>query len=37
MPIKKYPKLTEPLWKEKDYKAQKKGLRHTVYSVNGDR
>merc|ERR1739841_386726 len=36
MPIKKYPRQTEPLWKEKDYKALKKGLRHTVYSVNGD-
>ena len=25
-----------PLWKEWDYKAQKKGVRHTVYSVNRD-
>jgi len=25
-----------PLWREADEKAQKKGKRHTVYSVNGD-
>ena len=36
MPITKYPKKSEPLWKEWDYKAQKKGVHHTVYSVNGD-
>ncbi len=36
MPHLKEPKVTEPLWKEWDYKAQKKGIRHTVYSVNGD-
>ena len=36
MPITKYPKTSEPLWKEWDYKAQKKGVHHTVYSVNGD-
>lgn len=36
MPITKHPKVTEPLWKEWDYKAQKKGVRNTVYSVNGD-
>ena len=32
----KEPKAKQPLWKENDYKAQKKGIRHTVYSVNGD-
>ena len=37
MPITKHPKKSEPLWKEWDYKAQKKGVHHTVYSVNGDR
>ena len=37
MPITKQPKKSEPLWKEWDYKAQKKGVHHTVYSVNGDR
>jgi len=37
MPITKQPKKNEPLWKEWDYKAQKKGVHHTVYSVNGDR
>ncbi|XP_013403272.1 MORN repeat-containing protein 3-like [Lingula anatina] len=36
MPHLKEPKVTEPLWKDWDYKAQKKGIRHTVYSVNGD-
>lgn len=36
MPITKHPKKSEPLWKEWDYKAQKKGVHHTVYSVNGD-
>ena len=36
MPITKVPKKTQPLWKEWDYKAQKKGVRNTVYSVNGD-
>ena len=36
MPHLKGPKNTEPLWKEWDYKAQKKGIHHTVYSVNGD-
>lgn len=36
MPITKHPKKCEPLWKEWDYKAQKKGVHHTVYSVNGD-
>lgn len=36
MPITKQPKKSEPLWKDWDYKAQKKGVHHTVYSVNGD-
>jgi len=36
MPHLKESKKTEPLWKEWDYKAQKKGVRHTVYSVNKD-
>ncbi|PIK48108.1 putative MORN repeat-containing protein 3 [Apostichopus japonicus] len=36
MPHAKTPKQTQPLWKEWDYKAQKKGVRSTVYSVNGD-
>lgn len=36
MPHLKDPKPREPLWKEWDYNAQKKGVRHTVYSVNGD-
>ncbi|CAG2246174.1 MORN repeat-containing protein 3 [Mytilus edulis] len=36
MPHLKEPKEKEPLWKEWDYLAQKKGIRHTVYSVNGD-
>lgn len=36
MPMLKEPKLKQPLWKENDYKAQKKGIRNTVYSVNGD-
>lgn len=37
MPITKQPKKSELLWKEWDYKARKKGVHHTVYSVNGDR
>ncbi|KAM5311665.1 MORN repeat-containing protein 3 isoform 2-T2 [Glossophaga mutica] len=36
MPITKYPRKAEPLWKEWDQKAQKNGLRHQVYSVSGD-
>ncbi|XP_041348392.1 MORN repeat-containing protein 3-like [Gigantopelta aegis] len=36
MPHLKQPKLHEPLWKDWDYLAQKRGIRHTVYSVNGD-
>lgn len=37
MPVVKYPRAAEPLWHEWDRKAQKHGLRHTVYAVNGDR
>ena len=36
MPHLKEPKENQPLWKEWDHKAQKKGIRNTVYSVNGD-
>ena len=36
MPFLHEPKSREPLWKEWDYLAQKKGVRNTVYSVNGD-
>ena len=36
MPHLKEPKKKEPLWKDWNYKADKKGVRHTVYSVNGD-
>ena len=36
MPYKKVPRQKQPLWKDWDYKAQKKGTRNTVYSVNGD-
>ncbi|XP_002736816.1 MORN repeat-containing protein 3-like [Saccoglossus kowalevskii] len=36
MPHMKPPKRVQPLWKEWDYKAQKKGLHRTVYAVNGD-
>ena len=36
MPHLKEGKRTEPLWKEWDQKAQKKGIRNTVYSVNRD-
>ena len=32
----KKPREKQPVWKEWDYKANKKGVRHTVYSVNGD-
>ncbi|OXB64125.1 hypothetical protein ASZ78_002055 [Callipepla squamata] len=37
MPIVKYRRAAEPLWHEWDRKAQKHGLRHTVYGINGDR
>ena len=36
MPHLKPQKVTRPLWVDWDYKANKKGLHHTVYSVNGD-
>ncbi|NWS13431.1 MORN3 protein, partial [Pachyramphus minor] len=36
MPIVKYPRAREPLYYEWDRRAQKCGLRHTVYAVNGD-
>ena len=36
MPHLKETKPAEPLWKEWDSHAQKKGIRHTVYAVNGD-
>lgn len=36
MPHLKMPRKPQPLWKEWDRKAQKCGVRHTVYSVNGD-
>uniref|UniRef100_K7FDR4 MORN repeat-containing protein 3 n=1 Tax=Pelodiscus sinensis TaxID=13735 RepID=K7FDR4_PELSI len=36
MPIVKYPRAVEPFWYEWDRKAQKCGLRHTIYAVNGD-
>jgi len=36
MPRLKGPKLFEPLWKEWDYNANKRGLRHTVYTIKGD-
>ncbi|XP_044845619.1 MORN repeat-containing protein 3 isoform X2 [Mauremys mutica] len=36
MPIVKYPRTVEPLWNEWDRKAQKCGLRHTIYAVNRD-
>ena len=36
MPIHKAPKKRQPLWKEWDSLAQKKGVRSPVYAVNGD-
>ncbi|XP_037600125.1 MORN repeat-containing protein 3 isoform X2 [Cebus imitator] len=36
MPVSKCLKRSEPLWKGWDRKAQKNGLRHQVYAVNGD-
>lgn len=36
MPVIKHPKIIEPFFHEWDRKAQKCGLRHTVYAVNGD-
>ncbi|BFY99184.1 hypothetical protein BsWGS_02224 [Bradybaena similaris] len=36
MPFLHEPKSREPLWKEWNYLAQKKGIRHTIYSVDGN-
>jgi len=36
MPRVKQPKLYEPPWKEWDFNANKRGLHHTFYLVNGD-
>eukprot|EP00794_Sanderia_malayensis_P013877 gene13877-15325_t len=36
MPLRKEPKNFQPLWKNWDAEAQKKGQRNTVYFVNGD-
>lgn len=36
MPLTKSPKKREPLWKEWNHKADKRGVRSTIYSVNGD-
>ena len=36
MPHLKVHREKEPLWKAWDYAAQKRGIRHTIYSVNGD-
>ncbi|KAM4763789.1 MORN repeat-containing protein 3 isoform 2-T3 [Cyanocitta cristata] len=36
MPVIKYPRIRDPLFYEWDRKAQKCGLRHTIYAVNGD-
>ncbi len=36
MPHLKEDKKSHPLWREWDEKAQKKGVRNTVFSVNGD-
>nr|KAF6403740.1 MORN repeat containing 3 [Molossus molossus] len=36
MPISKCPQKSEALWKVWDQKAQKNGLKHQVYAVNGD-
>ncbi|XP_057278639.1 MORN repeat-containing protein 3 [Pezoporus wallicus] len=37
MPAVKKTRTREPLWHERDRKAQKHGLRHTVYDANGDK
>lgn len=37
MPVTKCPRKSEPLWKGWDWKAQKNGLRHQVFAVNGNR
>lgn len=36
MPITKPTKVTQPLWKEWEKRAQRQGQLNTVYSVNGD-
>ena len=36
MPLTKIPKKREPLWKEWNYNADKRGVRNTFYAVNGD-
>lgn len=36
MPLTKIPKKREPLWKEWNHKADKRGVCSTVYAVNGD-
>ena len=36
MPLTKIPKKREPLWKEWNHNADKRGVRNTFYSVNGD-
>jgi len=36
MPFLKAPKTRQPLWRCSDERAQKKGVLHTIYSVNGD-
>lgn len=36
MPIVKVLSSKKPLWIEWDRQAQKSGIRHTVFSVNGD-
>ncbi len=36
MPLTKIPKKREPLWKEWNHSADKRGVRNTFYAVNGD-
>ena len=36
MPLTKIPKKRQPLWKEWNYNADKRGVRNTFYAVNGD-
>jgi hypothetical protein len=36
MPLTKIPKKREPLWKEWNHCADKRGVRNTFYAVNGD-
>ena len=37
MPLSKQKVNTSPLWKKWDKEAQKYGLRHTIYAINGDK